>query len=84
MGKKFECLVGAVKKSDSTEAELSSAWSKLTAAELGELQGAKIEFNAHVEFAPLHQAAAYGNVRGVEFLLVSNENSNKIMMITTC
>ena len=71
---KFECLESAVFKSDSTEAELSLAWSKLTAAELGELQGGKMEFNAQVEFAPLHWAAAHGNLKGVEFLLVSNEN----------
>ena len=75
--RKFVCLRDAVSKSHSTEAELTAAWSKLTEAETQELLGeedgtkrGKMEFDEQVEFAPLHLATVYGNIRAVQFLLV--------------
>ena len=80
MPRKFESLFDAIWKSNSTEAELRSAWSQLTPAEVRELQGdgdgaGKVEFDARVEHAPIHLAAASGKLPSVEFLLVSTRTT---------
>ena len=74
----FNCLLEVVTNLDTTNDDLNVAWSELSVSEVDELtggnggadRGGKVEFNAEKEFAPLHDAAYYGNLNALEFLLV--------------
>ena len=70
---KFECLRGAVCKTDPMVVDFEAAWSELSAAGVQELtqEGGKMSFNESTDYAPLHQASFSGNLTAIEFLLVS-------------